>query len=78
MILHWAPLVLHYGAGIGVHRSRFGEASQTTTQNDLVRLHDAGWELCVLQVGLTLSACRRLLLEGIERVAGRGIVRLHG
>jgi hypothetical protein len=184
MILHWDPLVLHYGSGIGAHRSRFEEASQTTygllccrysptedelgysagahaeanllqsalwtthlpnalrqwtprdsritvtmalnrspcracaallidalsalyrefparspqnrfilaargayedanmvtrtTQNDLVRLRDAGWELCVLQVGRTLSARGRILLEGIERVAGRGIVRLHG
>jgi hypothetical protein len=184
MILHWDQLVLHYGSGIGVHRPRFEEASQTTygllccrysptedelgssagahaeanllrsalwtthlpnalrrwtprdsritvtlalnrspcrtcaarligalgalyrdfpargprnrfilaargayedaamvartTQNDLVRLRDAGWELCVLQVGPTLPARGRLLLEGIERVAGRGLVRLHG
>lgn len=184
MILHWDQLVLHYGSGIGIHRPRFEEASQTTygllccrysptedelgssagahaeanllrsalwtthlpnalrrwtprdsritvtlalnrspcrtcaalligalgalyrdfpargprnrfilaargayedaamvartTQNDLVRLRDAGWELCVLQVGPTLPARGRLLLEGIERVAGRGFVRLHG
>ena len=49
-----------------------------TTQNDLLRLRDAGWELCVLQVGPNLSARGRILLEGIERVAGRGFVRLHG
>jgi hypothetical protein len=49
-----------------------------TTQNDLIRLRDAGWELCVLQVGPTLSARGRILLEGIERVAGHGFVRLNG
>jgi len=27
-----------------------------TTQNDLIRLRDAGWELCVLQVGPNLSS----------------------
>jgi len=48
-----------------------------TTQNDLIRLRDAGWELCVLQVGPNLSARGQILLEGIERVAGRGFVRLH-
>lgn len=30
MILHWNQLVLHYGAGVGAHRPRFEEASQTT------------------------------------------------
>ena len=30
MILHWDQLVLHYGAGVGIHRPRFEEASQTT------------------------------------------------
>ena len=61
-------------------RGAYEDAGMTTrtTQNDLHRLHDAGWELCVLQVGPTLSARGRILLEGIERVAGRGFVRLHG
>ena len=30
MILHWDQLVLHYGAGVSIHRTRFEEASQTT------------------------------------------------
>ena len=30
MILHWDPLVLHYGPRISIHRPRFEEASQTT------------------------------------------------
>ena len=48
-----------------------------TTQNGLFRLCDAGWGLCVLQVGPTLSARGQILLKGIERVAGRGFVRLN-
>jgi hypothetical protein len=49
---------------------------QATTRNDLVRLRDAGWELCVLQVGATLPPVGRHLLEGIQGVVGRGFVRL--
>ena len=30
MILHWDPLVLHYGPRISIHRPRFEQASQTT------------------------------------------------
>ena len=48
-----------------------------TTQNGLFRLCDAGWGLCVLQVGPTLSVRGQILLKGIERVAGRGFVRLN-
>jgi len=47
-----------------------------TRQVDLVGLRDAGWELCVLQTGGELSARGDILREGIERVAGRGYVRL--
>jgi hypothetical protein len=47
-----------------------------TTGRDLVRLREAGWELCVLQLGSDLTARGEILREGIERVAGRGIVRL--
>jgi hypothetical protein len=47
-----------------------------TLQSDLVRLWNAGWELCVLQVDSVLPARGNILLEGIERVAGRGFVRL--
>ncbi|HEU0204764.1 MAG TPA: hypothetical protein VFR86_30500 [Burkholderiaceae bacterium] len=47
-----------------------------TTRNDLRELHDAGWRLCVLQEGAGLSARGRTLLEGIERIAGRGHLRL--
>jgi hypothetical protein len=47
-----------------------------TTRNDLVRLKDAGWELCVLQLGAALPARGRDLLVAIEGIAGRGFVRL--
>jgi hypothetical protein len=47
-----------------------------TLQRDLVRLRDVGWELCVLQTGNALSQRGAILLEGIQRVAGRGYVRL--
>lgn len=50
--------------------------ANATTRNDLVRLSDAGWELCVLQVDSTLPDRGRILLEGIERIAGRGHKRL--
>jgi hypothetical protein len=42
-----------------------------------VRLRDVGWELCVLQTGNALSQRGEILLEGIQRVAGRGYVRLR-
>jgi hypothetical protein len=48
-----------------------------TLQRDLVRLRDAGWELCVLQTGSALSQRGDILREGIEQVAGRGFVRLR-
>jgi hypothetical protein len=44
---------------------------ERTTRNDLVRLRDAGWELCVLQVGPALSDRGRILLEGLESVLDR-------
>jgi hypothetical protein len=47
-----------------------------TTQNGLVRLHAAGWELCVLQTGSVLPRRGEILIEGIERIAGSGHVRL--
>jgi hypothetical protein len=47
-----------------------------TTQNGLLRLHAAGWELCVLQVGDVLPRRGEILLDGIERIAGTGHVRL--
>jgi hypothetical protein len=47
-----------------------------TRQNDLVRMAEAGWELCVLVTDPEPSARGDILLEGIERVAGRGYVRL--
>jgi hypothetical protein len=49
-----------------------------TTRNDLIRLRDAGWELCVLQVEAALSARGRILLEGLEGIGQRGFVRLEG
>ena len=38
MILHWDQLVLHYGAGIGVHRPRFEEAIDQAQGNGLTLL----------------------------------------
>lgn len=52
------------------------EGRQSTTQRDLFRLKNAGWELGVLQVGPTLSARGRILLEGIQRLSGSGLIRL--
>jgi hypothetical protein len=45
-------------------------------QSDLERLHRAGWELGVLQGGPSLSQRGQTLLEGIERINGRGFVHL--
>jgi hypothetical protein len=47
-----------------------------TTSNDLIRLRDAGWELCVLQMGSRLPERGLELLKGIEWRLGRGFVRL--
>ena len=52
------------------------EMVNATTSNDLIRLKDAGWELCVLQVGSELPDRGRELLKGIEWRVGRGFVRL--
>ena len=47
-----------------------GEAwfRQATTTGDLARLDDAGWRLCVLQVGQQLSTRGKWLLEAIKRL----------
>jgi hypothetical protein len=47
-----------------------------TRRSDLIRLRDAGWELCVLQVGFRLPARARILLQGLEDLGRRGFVRL--
>jgi hypothetical protein len=47
-----------------------------TRRSDLVRLLDAGWELCVLQVGSQLPARAQILLQGLEDLGQRGFVRL--
>jgi hypothetical protein len=52
------------------------EMVAATTFNDLLRLRGAGWELCALQVGHELSDRGNILREGIERITGRGFVRL--
>jgi hypothetical protein len=77
---------LHRAYPVAAERNRFILASRgnyvgrkladATKITDLVRLRDAGWELCVLQVGGQLSPRGRELLEAIERIAGRGFVRL--
>lgn len=64
-------------ASLGVYE---GSAGATTDQN-LRALHDAGWELAVLQVGNDLTANGRQLLQGIQRVTGIALVtptRLDG
>ena len=48
-----------------------------TTQSDLVRLRNAGWELAVLQFGASLSQRGNILLQGIQRIAGHGHLRLE-
>ena len=77
---------LHQQFPLRAQRNRFILASRgayedrdminRTTQNDLIRLRNAGWELCVLQVGSSLSDRGQILQEGIERITGRGHVRL--
>ncbi len=78
--------VLHRQYPVSCHENRFllasrgayedADMSNSTTRNDLIRLRDAGWELCVLQVGATLPPRGRILLQGIEDVVGHGFVRL--
>lgn len=72
------PLRAHLNRFILASRGAYEDAAMETrtTQNGLQRLHAAGWELCVLQVGNALPARGRILLEGIERIAGTGHVRL--
>jgi hypothetical protein len=41
---------------------------QATTTGDLERLDDAGWRLCVLQVGQKLSTRGRWILEAVQRL----------
>ena len=41
---------------------------QATTTGDLERLDDAGWRVCVLQVGSTLSTRGKWLLEAVQRL----------
>lgn len=47
-----------------------------TTITDLRRLKEAGWELCVLQMGPTLSNRGQMLLEGLKNIGGWGVTRL--
>lgn len=53
-----------------------GSAAQSTSFNDLRRLHAAGWQLCVLQTGARLSNRGQILLDSLVRIVGRGYVRL--
>ena len=41
---------------------------QATTTGDLERLDDAGWRVCVLQVGTALSTRGKWLLEAVQRL----------
>lgn len=61
-------------AALGAYED--GEMQNMTTQNDLVRLQAAGWELAVLQTGSSLSRRGLILQQGIERIAGSGYLRL--
>jgi hypothetical protein len=72
------PLRAQLNRFILASRGAYEDAAMETrtTQNGLQRLHAAGWELCVLQVGGALPRRGEILLEGIERVAGSGHVRL--
>jgi hypothetical protein len=47
-----------------------------TTHNGLSKLNKAGWDICVLQTGSTLPARGKLLLQSVQRIAGRGFIRL--
>lgn len=56
-----------------------GYYQNATTMGNLRRLHSAGWELCVLQMGNDLAPSGQALCQALERVTGRraGPVRLE-
>jgi len=72
------PLRAQLNRFILASRGAYEDAAMETrtTQNGLLRLHNAGWELCVLQTGAELPQRGEILLEGIQRIAGNGHVRL--
>ena len=74
-----SPVAVEANRFILASRGAYEDAAMEvpTLQRDLVRLRDAGWELCVLQTGAALSQRGEILLAGIQRVAGRGYVRLR-
>lgn len=59
----------------GAYRGRVSEEAgyydQATTDGDLMRLADAGWELCVLQMADELAPSGRELLQALVRQVGR-------
>jgi hypothetical protein len=81
-----ALMDLHHRFPVRCDRNRFLLASRgayedramkiSTTMASLAALRDAGWELCVLQVGQEVEVGRQLRIA-LERMGiGRGIVRL--
>ena len=72
------PLRAHSNRFLLASRGAYEDKAMVarTTQNDLHRLNDSGWELAVLQTGDALSRSGEWLREGVERVCGRGVVRL--
>jgi len=62
-------------ASLGVYDPACVEAA--TKIPDLVRLREAGWELCVLQVGSELTGRGEELKQALERLGWRGFIRLR-
>jgi hypothetical protein len=81
-----ALLALHKAYPVGCDASRFVLAATgqywgtgpgaLTLMPDLKRLKEAGWELCVLQVGPQLSERGEELRQNLDKLGLRGILRL--
>jgi hypothetical protein len=52
------------------------DVAAATRITDLVRLREAGWEVCALQVGAALTRRGEELREALEHLGCRGFVRL--
>jgi hypothetical protein len=52
------------------------DVGAATKVTDLIRLHEAGWEPCVLQVGLELTRRGDELRQALEHLGWKGFVRL--
>lgn len=70
-------LLASRGAYQGKVSSTLDYYDQATTTGDLKELRDAGWELCVLQLGGQLAPSGRELLQTLARDSGKsGVLRL--